>query len=256
LIPEKPPSNRLVFVGGLHRSGTTLLAELLGEHPEISALHDTGVWHDEGQFLQHRYPTAYECGGPGRFAFDDRTHLTEADAVDPSIAAGELTDAWSPFWDLKRRFLVEKSPPNLLRFRYLQSLFPEAHFIAIVRHPVAVAYATAGWSNTSIPALVEHWLRAHEQFELDRPRIRQLEFVRYEDLVSNVDETLARIFGGLGVAAHRPGVEVDPDTNARYLRRWRHAPLLPMHPRVLVARARFGRRLHRLGYGYRFRDAP
>ena len=35
--------------------------------------------------------------------------------------------------------LVEKSPPNIVRMRYLQALFPRASFVMILRHPVVVA---------------------------------------------------------------------------------------------------------------------
>jgi hypothetical protein len=33
--------HRFVFLAGLHRSGTTLLARLLAAHPEISGFSDT-----------------------------------------------------------------------------------------------------------------------------------------------------------------------------------------------------------------------
>ena len=59
---------RFVFVGGLHRSGTTPLARVLGAHPEISGLSGTGVSEDEGQHLQDVYPRIRAHGGMGRFA--------------------------------------------------------------------------------------------------------------------------------------------------------------------------------------------
>jgi hypothetical protein len=259
--PEVPASDRLVFLGGVHRSGTTLLADLLGEHPNMSALSETGVWHDEGQFLQDVYPTALDCGGPGKFAFNARARLTEADATGidgtgPDALAAQILGAWTPYWNLQRRYLVEKSPPNLLRFRYLQALFPDAHFIAIVRHPVAVAYATAGWAKTPVAELLEHWLVAHEAFERDRPAVHRLTFLRYEDLVRDVPGTLATVCASLGVEPFVPDTEVRPDTNERYLRRWRHSRVSPLHPRVLVHRARFERRLDALGYGYSLKDQP
>jgi hypothetical protein len=245
----------------VHRSGTTLLADLLGEHPALSALSETGVWHDEGQFLQDVYPTALECGGPGKFAFDERAHLTEADATGPDgrvpgELASQILGRWTPYWDLQRRFLVEKSPPNVVRFRYLQALFPDAHFVAIVRHPVAVAYATAGWAETPVSTLLEHWLHAHEVFERDRPAVSRLMFLRYEDLVRDVPGTLATVYATLGVEPFVPDASVRSDTNERYLRRWRHSRVAPVHPRVFVNRARFERRLTALGYGYSLGDRP
>jgi hypothetical protein len=247
-------ADRLVFIGGLHRSGTTLLADLLGALPDISSLTDTGVWHDEGQFLQNLFPTAAECGGPGRFARGERAHLTESDAREPAQLREQLLTAWTPFWNLDRKLLVEKSPPNLLRFRYLQTVFPGAHCIAITRHPVAVAYATAGWANASISELLEHWLRAHEIFAEDRASVPRLTVLRYEDLVADSPRVLAGLCATLGVEYVDPGIEVKPDTNARYLTRWRHSRVSPVHPRAFVHRLRYERRLERLDLGYSFGD--
>ena len=69
--------HRFVFLAGLHRSGTTLLARLLAAHPDISGLSGTGVPADEGQHLQSVYPAAKVYGGPGRFGFapESGSHL-------------------------------------------------------------------------------------------------------------------------------------------------------------------------------------
>lgn len=244
-----------IFVGGLHRSGTTLLADMIGAHSDVAPLRDTGAFHDEGQFLQDVMPTASQCGGPGRFGRGTRAHLTEADVVDRDDERERLLAAWSPYWDARRRFVVEKSPPNLLRFRYLQTVFPEAWCVAVVRQPVAVSYATQPWAKgDAVGRLLDHWLLAHERFEADRPSIRRLLVVRYEDLVRDVPGTLATIDAAMGLDAHAPAVEVRTDTNDRYLRRWRYLRGPLRNPR-LVEKARYARRLDRLGYGYRLDDA-
>ena len=66
-----------VFVGGLHRSGTTLLARAIAKHDEVSGFRKTEALANEGQFLQSVYPIAREFGGTGRFGFDERSHMTE-----------------------------------------------------------------------------------------------------------------------------------------------------------------------------------
>ena len=90
--------HQLVFLAGLHRSGTTLLARLLAAHPEISGFSETGVPADEGQHLQSVYPLAQVYGGPGRFGFAPESHLTERSPLASQESARKLFEDWSPHW--------------------------------------------------------------------------------------------------------------------------------------------------------------
>src|SRR5207237_8248938 len=92
--------HRFVFLAGLHRSGTTLLARLLAAHPEISGFSGTGAPADEGQHLQSVYPAAKEYGGPGRFGFASESHLTAASPLAPAESARTLLEEWPPRGDL------------------------------------------------------------------------------------------------------------------------------------------------------------
>ncbi len=232
-----PHSHRILFIGGLHRSGTTPLAQWIAQHPEVSALHGTGVYMDEGQHLQDLYPTAAAHGGPGRFAFDAGAHLTETSPLVSADARARLWAAWSPYWDLAKPVLVEKSPPNLLRTRFLQAVFPGAYFLVIMRHPIAVAYATKRWSkrHRRVPAalarrlslaqapagaLIRHWITAHERLLADAPHVEHLRIVRYEDLVADPEGTLQSVFEFLGLDARPVHVTPRRGINEAYLRRW------------------------------------
>ena len=148
--------HRLVFVGGLHRSGTTPLARCLADHPQISGLSGTGVEEDEGQHLQSVYPPARAHGGPGRFALSAAAHLTETSPLLTPEVGPRLLEQWSPHWDLSRPVLVEKSPPNLLMTRFLQGAFPDARFVMVVRHPAIVSLSTRKWARLrSLGALLD-----------------------------------------------------------------------------------------------------
>ncbi len=243
-------AHRMVFVAGLHRSGTTPLARALAGHPQVSGFAGTGVPEDEGQHLQRVYRSGREHGAQGRFALDPSAHLTEDDARPGQ--ADQLTAAWSRYWDLSRPVLLEKSPPNLVRMRYLQALFPGARFVAVVRHPAMVALGTSKWARGATwSTLLENWVVAHETFAADAPRVEHLAVVRYERLVADPQRELAGLgeFLGLDDAPSADGLQ--PGRSLGYQLEWaawaRSAnPLLRRRHRRLVRR--FSDRVRALGY--------
>jgi hypothetical protein len=176
--------HQFVFLAGLHRSGTTLLARLLAAHPEISGFAGTGEPADEGQHLQTVYPAAKGYGGPGRFGFAPESHLTEASPLVSEESAAKLLAEWSAHWDLSRTVLLEKSPPNLLKTRFLQALFPGSAFVVIVRHPIPVSIPTARWRGTRrYDRMFAHWLRCHALLDADREQLERVHVLAYEELV-------------------------------------------------------------------------
>ncbi len=241
---------RIVFLAGLHRSGTTLLARLLGAHPEISGFSGTGVPADEGQHLQSVYPPAKVYGGPGRFGFAPEAHLTELDPRVSQETAETLFAQWAPHWDLSRPLLLEKSPPNLLKTRFLQALFPGAAFVVVLRHPIPVTLATAKWRRTRrYHRLLEHWLRCHELFAADRERLERVHVLRYEALVREPEAVLRGIFAFLGVEPVAPSEPVQAGTDEAYFRRWRELQRDPrLRAYLTLASLRYERRVRRFGY--------
>jgi sulfotransferase family protein len=244
-LPAPSTSPRMVFLGGLHRSGTSLLFQLLRDHPAVSGFRDTGVPEDEGQHLQQVYPPASAFGGEGRFGFAAGAHLTELSAHDARAAAAELMSQWGPHWDLSAAVLVEKSPPNLIRMRYLQSLFPDASFIVITRHPLEVALAQRKRVGSQpLWSLLRHWFVCHDTMTADASGIRHFLLVRYEDLLHRPDRTLADVlrFLGLPPAADgdhpsRAADQVSGAASDRYRAEWRRRlrnPAYSPYARMIV----------------------
>ncbi len=246
-----PPSH--VFVGGLHRSGTSLVAALLSAHPAISGFAETGVWEDEGQHLQGTVPPGRALGGPGRFGHHPDAHLTERSRFATQETRDALDAAWAPHWDPDAAVRLEKSPPNLLRFRLLQHLYPDAAFVAVVRHPAAVALATRrmrrAFALRSVPRLLDHWLHCHAAFEGDRRHIARLAVVRYEALIADPAGRLERLQRFLELPAQAPALPVSPEPQRRYAAAWSawlDAPLLGARRRAGLA----SRVSRAAGFGY------
>jgi hypothetical protein len=256
-----------VFVCGLQRSGTTMLYRYLGEHPSISALEGTPRPANEGQHNQSVYPADDHHSKAGRFALRAEAHMTEDSPLVTDQSRRTLYDEWSRYWDTSAPFLMEKSPPNMIRMRFLQALFPDSRFIVIMRHPIAVTLATSKWGKRRPHQLMRHWLRAHELMAEDIPHVRHVHVLRYEDLVASPDPVLEAAFGSLGLddpgtgRERSEGLNTDnfmadrrlrTGVNDKYFQRWRERRRDPVRTVYYGAlERRYQRAVRRFGYDLR-----
>lgn len=220
---------RFVFVGGMHRSGTTYVADVLREVPGVASLTDTGVRENEGQHLQDVYPADWKMGGSTKWTRDPRFHLVEADADRVHDAAQRLWTAWAPYVaPAEAATIVEKTPGNLTKTRFLQRIFPNSSFVVVTRHPVTQALAQCKWMDSrsgrlgqQLLSLIEQWVRAHQAFREDQRLIDHSMVLRFEDMVANPGESAQRLLDFLALPPISGKVSaMDPDRVREYERRW------------------------------------
>lgn len=243
--------HKMIFIAGLHRSGTSILHECLRDHPLVSGFSGTPAPEDEGQHLQSVFPTAWTLGGPGLFGFNPRAHLTESSDLLTADNKARLIKEWCRYVDLKKPYIIEKSPPNLLKTRFLQAIFPNSYFIVIMRHPIVTSLATKKmtkiWTNLAI--LVEHWLRCHEIFMEDSSLLRRILIIKYEDFVRQPGHYLGEVCRFLGVHESWGPQEVRSNVNARYMDVWRklrNSPWTSWYAEFVLKH--YARRIEAFGY--------
>lgn len=192
----------------------------MSSHPDISGFTNTHAFEDEGQHLQTVYCPAYAYDGIGKFAFHAEAHLDETSPLITLENRFRLYAQWGKYWDAQKPCLLEKSPPNLIRARFLQALFSESHFIFLMRHPVPLTYAMHKWMEYPVQDSMEHWKAAHTTLLHDLPYIKNHTIIRYEDFVQDPNGFMTRIYNALGLSAHPVHETILPDVNDHYFRKW------------------------------------
>jgi hypothetical protein len=250
-VADDVEQHRFVFIGGLPRSGTTLLAAEIARSPGVANLEGIGPVADEGQYVQDVYPTQQQAGGIDRFAYASEMHLTESSPLVSSASHAALWKAWAPYWDTTKPVLVEKTPSNLLKMRFLQALFPGSSFVVVVRHPVAEAGAlrARGWSRRSVGRLVDHWVHAHEVMAGDLSLVERVVVVRYEDLVTRPGDVLGALQAFLDLDRVAAGEEPRQDLNDGYFQDWRSGGVLTSAANRRTV-SRYESRIGRYGYSF------
>ncbi len=187
-----PRPKKWLFLIGCYNSGTTLLAELLGRHPSISAL------PTEGHFITDQFIKDYDVGLPRMWSGREELFRMTEDDVGPDVV--RIKREWGMRLDLSKPVLLEKSPPNTARTRWLQRHFTPAYFVAIIRNGYAVAEGITRKADPRhlrdswpIEQSAFQWLRSNQVLEEDAPHLRHLLWVRYEDLVLDPLTVLNRI---------------------------------------------------------------
>jgi sulfotransferase family protein len=182
-----PP--RLVFVGGTGRSGTHVIARLLGNHPAFAHVPIESRFHCHGpkgfpdllggrvalsdflwklrEFWWHRVrkeddqPRGLYMVMPRR-RFDDAVGSFEsAFHADPvgACRALYLDLLWPVAEELGRPGLVEMSSHNVREIQTLSRLFPEARFIHVFRdgRDTASSITTMTWGPGTLPRALDWW---------------------------------------------------------------------------------------------------
>jgi hypothetical protein len=179
--------SRWVFLVGCFNSGTTLLHDLLAQHPDVASM------PDEGQFFTDQLLVPRDVGLRRLWALEPaRFYLDETGG--PDIDVVRLKRQWgAQFNDPRRPVLLEKTPANAARTRWLQRHFHDARFIAIVRDGRAVAEGIHRKTGHPLDVAARQWARSNEVMLRDLAHLRKQCLVRYEELTDDTARVVSEL---------------------------------------------------------------
>ncbi len=191
--PAEAP--RLLFLSGCCRGGTTLAARLIGAHPDINNLgrgqfcESQYLWRDRfPDWSRHRWAI-----GPWRLLLR-RT----ADDLTPALAEhfrGRFREAAA-----EATVTLEKTPSNAMRIPFLNALFPDCHFIHVLRDgrdTTASLIARKVWW----PYAPHQWVGCHRTALADLRALpaHRYTLLRFEELIESPDQMLSTVFQRCGL---------------------------------------------------------
>jgi hypothetical protein len=119
-----------IFIIGTARSGTSLLVRVIGMHPDIANWSEANVVWD---------PTGYPSAPHVAPDWVDPYVFNERWWQDTQSRLKEIPAMFGLFQTVKRKpYFLNKSPFNTFRIPHILQLFPQAKFINITRHGLAV----------------------------------------------------------------------------------------------------------------------
>lgn len=147
-----------IFVSGFGHGGTTLMASILGSHPDI-----------------HLIP------------YETRWFIEKISDIEPMKYAKNIN----------KPYIVEKTPSHVRKIRGISKIFPDSHFVVMVRNPldvIASQYKRHGDIYKAIDRCKQDYDAISNVKDMGHVHI-----VRYEDLIQDVENVVKDICGRIGL---------------------------------------------------------
>lgn len=234
---------RLIVVLGAARSGTTWLHRLLSAHPAVAGTEVGETW---------LFPDVVPVWDA----------LAERVPHEPLVAAvrafcDRLLAAMRDRENATAGHVCEKTPATVWRLPMMAELYPDAHYVHIVRdgRDAALSMSRAGGGRADLAAAAHAWVAAVGEVRDNAGLLPQLREVRYEDLLAEPAAVVRDLWQWIGLDVSAEGLAA-----ASRRSRQRITPLaavgeigtgkwqsLPESDRLILAEVE-GSLLERLGY--------
>lgn len=187
-----------IFIVGLHRSGSTLVEQILASHSAIEATSELPI------IAQLLRSLAMESGLPGESAL---AKMASLDAARARTLGAEYLDRAEAYRANEKPRFVDKMPANWLHIGFIRLILPNAVIIDARRHPMAAGFsnfrqkydAGAAWSYSleGIGRYYRDYLRLMRYFDQVLPgKVHRL---INERLIDDFEPEVRRLLDHVGV---------------------------------------------------------
>lgn len=199
---ERHSQDAPFFVVGCPRSGTSLVAQLLDNHPRLAVYHETQFYPVFRPHLRY-YGDLRRSGNARRLVADLREWLLLQGVTPPDpdeLVAPDFEGVLSALLaaharqEGKRRG-GDKTPEHHRFLGEIRAGLPDSPVVFVVRDPRDTVRSFCKAFGASTIDGARAWNRAYESYRLHRD---QVHLVRYEELVGDPDRVLAEICELLG----------------------------------------------------------
>ncbi|MBZ4202304.1 MAG: sulfotransferase [Methylovulum sp.] len=188
-----------LFVIGVPRSGTTMLARLLSNHPNIVQTYETSAFLLFDNIIknaEHGYEAGILYGKEYQTLWSK--HLA-------SVAKDVIESFYEKIFETEGRddvrYWGDKHPHHNACLPFIERLYPNALYIYIVRDPRDVAFSIAENRKLSFKQAFDLWGEISKDYEKFQSSVNgdRLYRVQYEHIVKNYEEGISQIMNWLDI---------------------------------------------------------
>jgi len=169
---------RYLFILSPPYSGSTLLNEILSTSSNVSV---NNIFDSmEGQTL----PTLR------KIMFD----TSERWNPEYDLSWGFIKNEWLKYWDQTASYLLDKSPPNIIRAFEIEKIFNKPYFIILIRNPYVLAENLMRKNNSSCEVAAKFSIQCLKYQMHNYQKLENKILIYYEELTNNIKHEVDRIY--------------------------------------------------------------
>lgn len=210
------PQRRLAFIFGFPRSGTTLLDNILDTQENVVVISEMGLIPKVIARISKKIKSFPK----------EINKIKQVDIAELRNYYFELVRELYPDYN-DSHLLIDKGPHHTELLPFLKLIFPEAQFIASIRHPIDVClscfqqdfeFNSPNSKLTTIELVIERYIQIFTLLERYEKELGiAVTTIKYEDIVLKFETTVKGLFNFLAIDANESYKTFNKHAASKYI---------------------------------------